>query len=228
MLIILTIIPFVDFMCLGYLSRILHEGSAAKTPPKVEKLTDTFLAGFKIAVIGLIWVIIIFIIGEILGMDVLGVLASIYLELTVAFSSASNFMHWVIDDLEFLILVYLIGLLALMSLVNMVKRDSLLKAFDIKAIIGKIQSIGWVKYFELVFTFIVVVVIGGFIVGLIMSFVNFRGGVGIIVDLGIMLVLMSFVYILPIIFFSKTFSSIYDKAPDMPSPPPPPPPTPLE
>ena len=57
-LIILNIIPVVNWILLGYASRVLKEAPEGKAPPKLEDYGDLFLEGAKVFFAGLIYMII--------------------------------------------------------------------------------------------------------------------------------------------------------------------------
>ena len=49
-----------------------------------------------------------------------------------------------------------------------------------------------------------------------MEFVDFRGMTGLVIDVLILAVLASFIFVLPVLFFSKAFSLLYDSVPAEP------------
>jgi hypothetical protein len=215
-LIIITIIPILDFAALGYCTKILREDLSSKTPPKIGSLVELLVPGLKVLVLVFVWALIIFIVGSILGIDVLGGISLLIMNPKFAFASGENLAYDAVNLGGLAVVTYLFGLIAIMSIVNMVKQGSFLKAIDFKAIISKIGKIGWVTYLEFVFSALVVGTICSLIVGAVMDFVDFRGIVGIFADVAIIVTLISFVFVLPIIFYAKTASRLYDNSLEKP------------
>lgn len=57
-LIILDIIPIVDWIVVGYASRVLKEAPGGENPPKLENYGDLFINGAKVFFVSLIYMII--------------------------------------------------------------------------------------------------------------------------------------------------------------------------
>ena len=176
---------------------------SSKTPPKIGSLVELLVPGLKVFVLVFVWALIIFIVGSILGIDVL---------VGIPFASGENLAYDVVNLGGLAVVTYLFGLIAIMSIVNMVKQGSFLKAVDFKAVISKIGKIGWVTYLEFVFSVLVVGTVCWLIVRAVMDFVDF----GIFADVAIIVTLISFVFVLPIIFYAKTASRLYDNSLEKP------------
>jgi len=65
LLFILTLIPLVNILTLGYLGRVVSDSSASKQPPKLDRYGDMFVDGLKVLAAAIIWAIPIIVIAAI-------------------------------------------------------------------------------------------------------------------------------------------------------------------
>lgn len=198
-LFIISIIPVVDFMALGYYARILRDKSSSKTPPKLEGYMDMFIEGLKIIVVAIIWAIIIGIIAVIVAIPfiALAVLSDLFLANPLSLMTSA----WIFVLAPFIvifgIIAFLLGIIAFMGIVNMVKKNSFGKAFAFGEIFNMIGKIGWLRYIAFFFVF--------FIAEAVVSIIS--GATG---PLG--WVISAFLSVLVGLFFSRTIGLLYDKA----------------
>lgn len=219
-LILISIIPLLDFITVGFLGKILKDDLTSKSVPKFEKFGELFIFGLKIMVLVVVWLVVIFILTSIVGLEPFSALMVLLL-------SPGTRRYYMLPLIGFLVVVFIFGLFALMSIVNMVKQGSFMKAFDLQGILNRIQNIGWPKYIAFVLCYFIVALIEALIVGSIMGFVSIRGHYGLYLELLLCVVLMSILFVLPAIIFTRTIGVLYDKAAAKSAaqiPPPPPPP----
>jgi hypothetical protein len=158
-LIVLDLIPIVQWIVLGYAARVVRETPGGEAPPKLEKYGELFVDGLKITVASVIYMIIPIILlatgfgsffasmamfeGQVgTGMALSGTgVALVLVGVVVAF---------------FLLLILGVGL------AHMIKTGKFGKAFAFGEILEVIRGIGWGKYIGwAVVTFIIAVVVGG-------------------------------------------------------------------
>jgi hypothetical protein len=197
-LFIISIIPIVDFIALGYYARILRDNPSSKTPPKLEGYMDMFIEGLKIIVVAIIWAIIIGIIAVLVAIPFIA-LAALGGLLTDPLSIMTS--AWILVLAPFLvifgIIAFLLGIIAFMGIVHMVKNNSFGKAFAFREIFNMIDKIGWLRYLA----FFVVLFLAGAVVSAISGA---AGPVGWVIS--------AFLSVLVGVFFSRTIGLLYDKA----------------
>jgi hypothetical protein len=205
-LLIISIIPIVDFIAIGYYARIVRDNPSSKNTPKLERYTDMFVEGLKIIVVAIIWALIIAIIAIIIAIPLIA--AAFLTNIT----NPSNFLSvgWIFAFgsffLIFGVIAFFVGIIAFMSIIHMVKKNSFGKAFAIGEIIGMIGKIGWLRYLA----FFVVAFIASAVVGTISGAL---GPIGWIVG-GLLSVLLG-------LFISRTIGLMYDNAAGANASPPP-------
>ena len=152
LLIVISIIPIVNFIANGYAVKIYKGG---ETAPELERYGELFIDGLKLTVIGLAYMIIPIIItqaGEYLGTEEISITAIMLI-------------------LVGTILTLVAGLFALIAGVRFAKTDSMKEAFNFSAIVEKIQEIGWVHYIlSYIALIIVLVLIAGILSGFAVVF----------------------------------------------------------
>ena len=57
-LIVLNIIPIVNWIVIGYAARVLRESPSTETPPKLEKYGEMFVDGAKVTFASLIYMLV--------------------------------------------------------------------------------------------------------------------------------------------------------------------------
>jgi hypothetical protein len=154
-LIVLSIIPIIDWIVVGYEARVLRESPGAGTPPKLERYGELFVDGAKVFFASLIYLLIPLI------LIVFGAVSS--------FAGLGSFEGQAIAPGLLLggtgVAVLLIGIiLAIVLLIflgvgmaHMIKTGKFGKAFAFGEILNIIRGIGWLKYLGWI---VVVAVIG--------------------------------------------------------------------
>lgn len=213
-LFIVSIIPIVNFIALGYYARIIRDDPSSRNTPKLERYMEMFIEGLKIFLVALIWAIIIGIIALILAIPFIALAALNALTNPTLFLSAG----WILALGSFFIIAgiiaFLLGIIAFMGIVHMIKKNSFGKAFAFGEIFRMIGKIGWLRYLAFFVVFFIVAAIIGTI----------TGGLG---PLG--WVIGALLSVLSGMFFYRTIGLLYDNAagPSVQTPPAPPaPPTP--
>ena len=216
-LLIVSIIPIVNFIAIGYYARIVRDSPTSKKTPKLERYTDLFIEGLKIVVAALIWALIIAVIAIIIAIPfiVAGAVA--------ALSSSTNFFSagWIFALGGYIaifgIIAFLLGIIAFMGIIHMVKNNSFGKAFAIREIINVIGKIGWLRYLGFFVIFFVASAVLGTLFGAL-------GPIGWVIS-ALLSVLLG-------LFASRTIGLMYDDAmgvsaqppaaqpPEVPLPPP--------
>jgi len=144
-LIVLGIIPLVNFIVLGYAARVLRETPGTEAPPVMEKYGDMFVDGAKIFIASLIYMLIpLVLIGS-------GVAALIT---AIAARGGQDFLRGLLLlGGTGLVLVFVGVLLAFAMLIvlaagiaHMIKTAKLGKAFAFGEIFSIIGRIGWIRY----------------------------------------------------------------------------------
>lgn len=194
-LIVLNIIPIVNFIVSGYFAKVIRESPKSNAPPPLEKYGELWVDGAKIFVVSLIYMIVpiallaagmasTIVAGILMPTPGLGVIGSILVVIG-------------------LILTFFIMIIALMAIVHMVKKGKLGDAFDFNAILSKIRSIGWLNYI----LWIVVI----FVIGLILAGLSFIPYIGWLISLIISPVFM--------VFIGRSASNIYESTTTGPTAP---------
>jgi len=213
-LVVLDIIPIVNLIVLGYMTRVIKETPISLEPPHLRDYGDMFIQGLKVAIAAFLYMLV----PAILIM--LGVGAFIFgafgMEMFYPAFGAMGIGLLIVG----IILAFAIAIIMAMAIVHMVKNNSFGKAFAVGEILGIVGKIGWGKYILwLIITFIIAVVVGA---------------IGSIPLIGWLISLI----VAPIfsVFFGRSAALLYSEAvpplgvpPAPPAPPayvpPPPPPT---
>jgi len=138
-LIVLDIIPIVNFIVIGYFARCVKESPASRKPPKIADYGDLWVQGAKIFLVSLVYMII----PAILFIPVI--------LMTFAWGLFWGFLafNWpliVALAVVGLIISFLSTLILAMAIVNMIKKDDLGKAFALSEILDVIKRVGWGNY----------------------------------------------------------------------------------
>jgi len=149
-LIVLNLIPLVDWIVLGYAARVLREAPASETPPKLEKYGGLFVDGAKVSIASLIYMIVpmALIVSS-------GIFSGVSASLMLGGLGVAPLLVGLL--LAFVFLIFL-GV----GIAHMVKTGKFGKAFAFGEILSIIRRIGWDKYIGwVVITAIIAFVIGG-------------------------------------------------------------------
>lgn len=138
-LIVLTIIPIVDFIVIGYYAKVLRDDGSSKAPPKIEGYPEMFWDGLKAVLVALIYGIPVLIIWVAIGFSSLIPVAIVFI---------------------------IIFIVELMAIVHMFKTRSFGNAFDLGEIFNVIGKIGWLQYLGFLIIYIILFAIVGAIVDL--------------------------------------------------------------
>jgi len=205
-LLIISIIPIVNFISLGYYARIVRDSPSSKSAPKLERYMEMFIEGLKIVVVAIIWAIIISVIAIIIAIPLIAFAA------LDVFTNVNNFLTagWIFAFGAFFvifgIIAFLLGLIAFMGVVHMVKKDSFGRAFAFGEIFRMIGKIGWLRYLAFFVVFFAISAIVGVVTGAL-------GPIGWIIG--------ALLSVLVGMFFSRTIGLLYDQATGIDAQPPP-------
>jgi hypothetical protein len=153
-LVVLDIIPIVDLIVLGYMTRVIKETPVSLEPPPLRDYGDMFIQGLKVAIAVFLYMLVPLI------LIVLGAGAFIF----GAFGMGMFYPAFGALGIGLLvvgiILAFGIAIVMAMAIVHMVKNNSFGKAFAVGEILGMIGKIGWGKYILwLIVMFIIWVVV---------------------------------------------------------------------
>lgn len=150
LLIVLSAIPIVNLIVIGYGARIFKEGP--EEPPKMGRYGEAFIDGLKIVVIGLIYLLVPIILFSV----TLGSMMT-----TVAIRGAMGatpYMVWpimmpIIPVIGFILVVgillvisFLFAIMGSMGVMHMLATGRFRKAFAFSEILKLIGRVGWAKY----------------------------------------------------------------------------------
>lgn len=169
-LIVLSIIPIVEWIVLGYMARALKESPGTGTPPKLENYGQLFVEGAKVFFATFIYMLvpsILIVIGAVGTFASLVPFQSPMVAPTLLIGGAGVVILSVGIVLALLLLIILA-----VGLAHMIKTGKFGNAFAFGEIFTTIRSIGWVKYLCWI---VVTVVIGAAIFG-ILSIIPVIGG----------------------------------------------------
>lgn len=169
-LIILDIIPIVNFVVLGYLGNVMKAPKDSKQLPPLENYLDLWFQGLQIFVASIVFMIIPLI------------LAIPFIFLLVLSSTSFPFLAtvgWLLAAVLMLVgvlLAFFLAIILVMAIVNMLKKNSFGKAFAFGEIFEVIGKVGWGSYIlwlAVIFVCsIIVAAIGGIpVIGWILSLI---------------------------------------------------------
>jgi len=169
-LIVLSIIPIVEWIVLGYTARVLKESPGTGTPPKLENYGQLFVDGAKVFFATFLYMLvptILIVIGAV------GTFASF-----ASFQSPMVAPAFLIGGtgsvilLVGIILAILLLIILAVGLAHMIKTGKFGNAFAFGEIFTIIRGVGWVKYLSWI---VITVVIGAALFG-ILSIIPLIGG----------------------------------------------------
>ncbi|MDW8044347.1 MAG: DUF4013 domain-containing protein [Nitrososphaerota archaeon] len=154
-LIILNIIPIVNFIVLGYVARIVKDSPGVREVPKLENYGYLWIQGLKMIIVAFTYMIIPIIVVILSAIPLWWWLPTITPFATFGRGRAILFVLGIV-------LTFLFLILSVIGIINMIKNDQFKKAFAIREILTIIKEIGWGKYIMwLLIMFIMALVIGG-------------------------------------------------------------------
>lgn len=166
-LIVLDIIPIVNFIVVGYAARVLKESPESNSPPKLENYGDLFVTGLKVFFASLIYMLVPTILIAVGA-------ASLFAGMLQGNMVAPNMMlggtGLALAGVGVILAIILLLVLG-MGLAHMIKTGKFGKVFAFGEIFSIICAVGWVKYLG----WIVVVVIISLVVGGIAGAIPFVG-----------------------------------------------------
>ena len=139
-LIVLDIIPIVNFVVLGYIGNVIKQPKDSEELPPLEKYFDLWVQGLKIAVAAFVFMVIpMLLVGPFVFLVALSWLEFSFLP-SVGWVLAIPLM------LIGILLAFFFGILLSMAIVNMLKKDSFGEVFAFGKIFGIIGKLGWGTY----------------------------------------------------------------------------------
>lgn len=163
-LVILSIIPIVNFITLGYLARVIRETPSRGDPPKLEDYGDMWVEGLKIVVALIIYAIIpAVLIGLAAGPLIVAGLFGYFGWGAFPFFAVGAVM--IILIFVGVILAFFIAIIATMGITHMVKKKSFGKAFAFGEITGIIGRVGWGSFI----LWVIVIYVISWIYGLVVA-----------------------------------------------------------
>ena len=161
-LIILSIIPIVEWIVLGYTAKVLRESPGTGKPPQLENYGQLFVDGAKVFFATFLYMLIPTILIVIGALGTFANLSS-FQNLPSAPSLMIGGAGVAILLIGIIVAIPLLIILAI-GLANMIKSGKFADAFAFGQIFRIIRGIGWVKYLSWI---IITVVVGGVIFGVL-------------------------------------------------------------
>ena len=164
-LIVLDIIPIVNWIVIGYAARVLRESPGTETPPKLEKYGEMFVDGAKVTFASLIYMLVPIIL---IATGASSLFAGM-LSLQGGFAAPSVMLGG--TGVVLLLVGILLGIILLVLLAagmaHMLKTGKFGKAFAFGEILRIIRGIGWGKYIAWIVVLVIISMIIGGVAGLI-------------------------------------------------------------
>lgn len=158
MLIIATILLGLPLM--GYVMKVLR---GEKPAPEVEDWGTLFIDGIKYLIVGIIYMIPVYVVLAILM--VVGFGAAMTGDETAAMAGIGVML---VGLLVVFVLAIIIALFAMIGIVRFARTGSIVEAFNFSAILATIGKIGWIPYIIAIIVLGVCGVIFGIVVGILM------------------------------------------------------------
>jgi len=186
-LIILDLIPIVNWIVVGYAARVLKESPGTDAPPKLEDYGGMFVNGLKIIVASIIYMIIPLVliaagVGSFIAAMVMGggpdfVTRGLTPAQMFVFGGTGAALAIIGVVVAFLFLIILAA-----GIAHMIKTGSFGKAFAFGEILRLIGKIGWGKYIA----WAILVAVIAFIVGAVVGAIPYVGWlIGAIIGPGV-------------------------------------------
>ena len=142
-LMILAVIPIVNFIVAGYLGNVLKQPKGEKQLPPLEKYTDLWIQGLKIILAAIIFMIVPLVLAG-------AALITLILSVTglAGIIGPTGIGAAIAVPLAYLglAIAFFIGLILAMTIVHMLKKDDFGKVFAINDALAIIGKIGWIDY----------------------------------------------------------------------------------
>jgi len=172
-LIVLSVIPIVEWIVLGYMAKVLKESPGTGTPPKLENYSQLFVDGAKIFFATLIYMLIPIILIIVGAVGTFAGLTSIQgsIMTRAVFVGGTGLIILLVG----VILAILLSIILGVGLAHMIKTGKFGNAFAFGEIFRIIRGIGWVKYlgwviFTAIISFVLLAISGAIpIVGSIIA-----------------------------------------------------------
>jgi len=165
-LVVLSIIPIVDFITLGYLAKVIRETPSRGEPPRLEDYGELWVEGLKIVVGLIIYAIIPAVLiglaaGPLIAAGLFGYLGWGGFR----FFAVGAGILLIIMIVVGVILAFFIAIIATMGITHMVKKKSFGKAFAFGEITAIIARVGWGSFI----LWVIVIYIISWIYGLVVA-----------------------------------------------------------
>ena len=154
-LIVLDIIPIVNLIVVGYFAKVVRESPSSKEVPKVEGYGQMFVQGLKLAVVGILYMIIPMIL----------ILSGVAF---AGYGYGYGYGFWSMGPLGIglaivgVVAAFFIAIVAAIGIVHMIKQNSFGKAFAFREIVKIIGRVGWGKYLAwIIVVFVLALIVGG-------------------------------------------------------------------
>jgi hypothetical protein len=203
-MIIISIIPIVNFIFLGYCSKILKEGPAKDEPPKFENFGELFWDGLKIFVVALLWALLAIII---LVAVLVSVVPWYWIGSRLGFASLG--VMPLIAIFTALLVGICVGIFGVIGVLLAAKTGEISKGFSLQQIMTVINSVGLANH--------VIWVVVSAIITLIVGLLSTVPLIGWLIILVITPLLATFLARAATLFYSDAVEKTL-----LPPPPPPP------
>jgi hypothetical protein len=160
-LIVLSLIPIVDWIVIGYQARVLKQSPGTGTPPKLENYGELFVDGAKVFFATLIYMLIPLILIIVGAVGAFPALMSLQGPAVAPMLLVGGTALVIL--LAGVVLAVLLLIILGVGLAHMIKTGKFGKAFAFGEILGIVRSIGWVKYLGWI---IITIIISTILVGI--------------------------------------------------------------
>jgi len=164
-LIVLDIIPIVNWIVVGYAARVLRESPGTEVPPKLERYGEMFVDGAKVFFASLIYMLIPIILIATGGASLFAGLLSMQGNVVVpsVMLGGAGAVLLLVGVLSGIILLLLLAV----GMAHMLKTGKFGKAFAFGEILSIIRRIGWGKYIGWIVVLVIITIVLGGVAGLI-------------------------------------------------------------
>jgi hypothetical protein len=155
-LVILDIIPIVNFVVLGYLGNVMKETRDSEQLPPLDNYFELWIQGLKIFVASIVFMII----PLILAIPFIFLVALSWI--SIPFLATVGWILAIPLMIVGVLLAFFLAIILVMAIVNMLKKDSFSKAFAFGEIFDVIGKVGWGTYILwLLIIFICSIIVAG-------------------------------------------------------------------
>jgi len=162
LLIVLSIIPIINIVVIGYGARITRLGDSIDKPPKISDYLDTFIDGVMVIIVIIIYSIIpMLIFALFLG---LALISKYPIEALMRPGGLMALLPAGIKIIGMgiaLIVGFIIFIFGAMGIIDMIKTKSFGAAFNFSNILKLIRSVGWGKYISWLIVMYILAIIAG-------------------------------------------------------------------